>query len=372
LIKSKTRVLAISPIPEEGAGCRFRISQFIPYLEANGFDVRLETLFSTDFFRMVYRPGNLLRKSAMFSRLAVEHLWSLRVASEYDVVWIYREVLPVGPAIPERMLTRPGAPPMVFDFDDAIFLPSVSEANRLIAALKMPGKVATTIGRSAHVVAGNDFLAGYARQFNPNVTTIPTCVDTTVFTPAPTRPIGADGPVIGWIGSPTTADYIRSLAPVFEELATQHQFTMRVSGTGEPVAMRGVRVDNPRWTLDSEVDLFRSCDIGVYPMADDDWSRGKCGFKAIEFMACGVPVVAAAVGVNRELIEDGVNGFLASNHAEWTEKLRRLIVDPELRARFAAAGRRTIEMRYSLEVNAPRIADVLRRAASQRRDTSAA
>jgi len=141
---------------------------------------------------------------------------------------------------------------------------------------------------------------------------------------------------------------------------------LRVSGTAEPVAMSRVVVDNQPWTLEREIDLFRTCDIGVYPLADDEWSKGKCGFKAIEFMACGVPVVAAAVGVNREIIEDGVNGFLASTEDEWTAKLSRLIADPALRSRFAQAGRRTIEDRYSLRANAPRLAAVLRQAAGSR------
>ena len=359
------RVLVLSPIPEEGAGCRFRIAQFIPYLEANGFEVTLSPLFTTDFFRLVYKPGHLWSKAIKFAGLSLRRLWSLRGIRDYDVVFIYREIFPIGPALVEQLLSRPSLPPIVFDFDDAIFLPSVSEANRLIAALKQPSKVAAIIRASTHVVVGNDFLADYARQFNPAVSTIATCVDTTRFVPKPTaepRP----QPVVGWIGSPTTADYIKGLGGVLREVSARSPFVLRVSGTGQPIVMPGVVVENPPWALTDEIGLFQACDIGVYPLADDQWSRGKCGFKAIEFMACGVPVVASAVGVNREIIEDGVNGFLASNDREWTEKLGRLIADPALRARFAAAGRRTIEERYSLHVNAPRLAGVLRQAASDR------
>jgi len=366
--KSKTRVLAISPIPEEGAGCRFRIAHYIPHLEANGFEVTLLTLFSTDFFRRVYRPGHLLGKSVVFAGLALRHLWALRRVREYDVVFIYRELFPVGPAFVEWLMSLPGCPPIVFDFDDAIFLPSVSEANRLIAALKTPGKVATIVRRSAQVVVGNDYLAAYARQFNPAVNVIPTSVDTSRFTPRATPHAGAatEGPVVGWIGSPTTTSYLMGLTPVLQRVAAQQPFVLRVSGTGDPVSMPGVLVENAEWRLSGEIDLFRNCDIGVYPLVDDAWAKGKCGFKAIEFMACGVPVVASAVGVNREIIEDGVNGFLATTDNEWVEKLGRLIAEPDLRSRFAAAGRRTIEERYSLHVNAPKLADVLRRAAERR------
>ena len=126
------------------------------------------------------------------------------------------------------------------------------------------------------------------------------------------------------------------------------------------VTMKGIDVENVPWTLDDEVRLFNTCDIGVYPLADDEWSRGKCGFKAIQFMACGVPVVASAVGVNREIIQDGVNGFLAATETEWVEKIQRLIDDPELRQRMAEAGRQTIERSYSPQVHAPKLALTLR------------
>ena len=124
-------------------------------------------------------------------------------------------------------------------------------------------------------------------------------------------------------------------------------------------------MDNRPWRLDREVELFNTCDIGVYPLPDDDWSKGKCGFKAIQFMACGVPVLSAAVGVNREIIQDGVNGYLASSQDEWIAKLERLLGDAGLRRRFAEAGRRTIAERYSLGVNAPKMAAVLRAAAQE-------
>ena len=352
-------MLVLSPIPEEGAGCRFRIAQFIPYLEAHGFEVTLSALFTPEFFRLVYRPGNYLRKAVSFASLSLKRLDTLRDASRFDLVFIYREVFPIGPALVERLLTLRGRPPVVFDFDDAIFLPSVSDANRLIGALKRPGKVATIIGRSRHVIAGNEYLAEYARRFNPAVTMIPTSVDTTRYAPGPARIPGRE-PVVGWIGSPTTAAYIKALLPVLQRVHARHPFTLRISGAGEPLALAGVEVDNVPWSLAAEVQLFNGCDIGVYPLADDEWSKGKCGFKAIEFMSCGVPVVAAAVGVNREIIQDGVNGFLASTEQEWLEKLGRLLADPELRRRFGESGRRIVEERYSLQKHEPVLAATLR------------
>lgn len=373
--RSPIRVLALSPIPEDGAGCRFRIAQFIPFLESAGFSVTLRSLFTPEFFQLVYKPGHTLRKAAAFVGLSLKRLESLRDVSTFDVVFIYREMFPIGPAIVERLLASPKRPPVVFDFDDAIFLPSVSDANRLIAALKQPRKIETILRVSDRVIAGNTFLADYARRFNPAVMMIPTCVDTDRFVPAVPQS-GADPSrelVVGWIGSPTTASYVRDLVPVLQRVRKNRPFVLRVSGAGESLCVPGLQVDNTPWSLSREVELFNTCDVGVYPLTDDEWSKGKCGFKAIQFMACGVPVVAAAVGVNREIIQDGVNGFLASTENEWVEKLDRLLTDPELRRRFAAAGRRTIEERYSLRVNAPRLAAALRDVAesAERRTGSA-
>ena len=367
----RVRVLALSPIPEEGAGCRFRIAQFIPYLESVGIDVTLRSLFDVDFFRLVYRPGHYVRKVLSFVELSLKRLDSLRDASRFDAIFIYREIFPIGPAIIEWLLGSRGRPPVVFDFDDAIFLPNVSDANRGIQVLKQPGKVATIVRNSDHIIAGNDYLAAYARRFSDAVTVIPTCVDTTMFAPTwhafSNNGSQSRDPVVGWIGSPTTASYVRGLANVFRRVRDQHACVFRVSGAGEPLDLAGLAIEQPPWTLASEVHLFNTCDVGVYPLADDEWSRGKCGFKAIEFMACGVPVVASAVGVNREIIEDGVNGFLASTEDEWVEKLGRLLASRELRHQFGLAGRRTIEARYSLQLHAPTLAGVIRDVVKERK-----
>ncbi len=369
-ISRRIRVLALSPIPEEGAGCRFRVTQYIPALESAGFEVTLSTLYTRDFFRSVYRPGGYVSKAAGFAFLAARHLASLVHVSQYDVIFLYREVLPIGPAVVERLLGSPSLPPIVFDFDDAIFLPSVSEANRLIAALKLPQKVATIIRASDRVIAGNEYLAAYARRFNANVVVIPTSVDTARLKPRAAGPAAAPAgdPIVGWIGSPTTSIYLRLLERVLPRVAARHRFRLRVSGADRAIQFPGVVTENIEWALDREVDLFNTCDIGIYPLADDDWARGKCGFKAIQFMAAGVPVVAAAVGVNREIIQDGANGFLAASEDEWVEKLGRLLEDAALRRRFAEVGRQTIEGGYSVTVNAPRLAAVLRDAAERGRE----
>lgn len=359
----RLRVLALSPIPEEGAGCRFRIAQYVPYLREAGFDVTISSFYDDDYFKLVYQPGRYLAKSAKFVGLAMRRWTELFSVTKYDVVFLYREAIPLGPPLLETLVARTGVP-IVYDFDDAIFLPSVSEANRVISFLKNPGRVAAILRHSRQVVVGNEYLAGYARRYNDAVTVIPTAVDTTRFVPRADRSDTSGRKLtIGWIGSPTTYPYLEALAGVLRDVSAKHPFTLKVSGAGRPVRMPGVDVADVPWSMKDEVALFNTCDLGVYPLTDDEWSKGKCGFKAIQCMACGVPVVAAAVGVNREIIVDGVNSFLASTPAEWVEKLGRLLSDTGLRERMSAAGRRTIEERYSLRVTAPRLAAVLASAA---------
>ena len=362
-------MLALSPVPEEGAGCRFRISQYIPRLAADGFDVTVSPFFTRDFFRLVYRPGHYPQKTALFLRRSLDRLSLVLSRADYDLLIVYREAFPIGPPLLERLLARPGSPPMVYDFDDAVFLPNTSEANRVISALKHPHKVDTIVEKSAAVIAGNDYLAAYARQHNANVTVIPTCVDTDQFVPRSAPPADGVGRlVVGWIGSQTTASYLEALGPVLMRVHRARPFELRVAGAGRELKFGDVSVSNVAWSLKDEVSLFNTCDVGVYPLAEDEWTKGKCGFKAIQFMACGVPVVASAVGVNCEIISDGVNGFLATSEDEWVEKLTRLAEDPALRRRMGEAGRQTIEERYSLRVNAPLMAEALHGALNGRSD----
>jgi len=280
---------------------------------------------------------------AAFGGLTADRLKLLSDLSDYDLIFLYREAYPIGPALLERWLAAPGKPPIVYDFDDAVFLPNVSDANRFMVSLKWVRKIPGILRLCTHVVAGNEYLAAFAKQYNPAVTSIPTCVDTDKFRPRPADSgLPAGQPIVGWIGSPTTAPYLATLRDVFRRVHARRPFELKVSGASADISFDGVPTRNVRWSLGDEVTLFNTCDIGVYPLTDDEWSKGKCGFKAIEFMACGVPVVASAVGVNREIVQDGANGFLAATEDEWVDKLGRLLADSDLRCRFAAAWRQQL------------------------------
>jgi glycosyltransferase involved in cell wall biosynthesis len=365
-----TRILALSPIPEEGAGCRFRVTQFRPWLERAGFSLDVHPLFDADFFRLVYQPGHHVRKATSLAGRTRDRWRVIQQRGAYDLVWLYREAYPIGPPWLERHLARRGVP-MVYDFDDAVYLPNTSDANRAIASLKNPGKFGEILRLCRYVVAGNAHLAEVARRYNQTTIVVPTSVDTAAWTPRST-PERGDGPlVIGWIGTPTTTQYLLELGPALQELARTHRFVLRVAGPVAPVSFPGVTIENVPWRLDKEIELFNTCDIGVYPLPDDEWTRGKCGFKAIQFMACAVPVVASPVGVNREIVEDGISGLLARDVREWKNALSALLTRPDLRASIGPRGRQVIEARYSLSANAPALVRVFEQVASSPKAVSA-
>ncbi|MDB4964871.1 MAG: glycosyl transferase group 1, partial [Myxococcales bacterium] len=248
----------------------------------------------------------------------------------------------------------------IFDLDDAVWMPYASPTYgaALSRLLKAPGKTHFTLAAATRVIAGNDYIADYARRFNEHTDVIPTVVDTQQFCPRPHAT--NELPVLGWIGTHSSLQYLRAIVPALQRLARERAFVVRVVG-GELEAS-GVNVENLPWSLAREVSDFQSLDIGLYPLVEDGWSVGKSGFKAVQYMACGVPVVASPVGVTTEMIRDGDNGFLAVDEDAWVDRLRRLVDDAELRRRLGARGRDEAVARWSVAAHAPRFVEVVRSA----------
>lgn len=354
------RILALATNPPEGASTRFRVSQWKPYLERAGFRLQVQAFYSSAASRNLYDRGRYAEKLAHFLAGALRRFRALASAARSaDILLIHREAFPLGwPIMFGRLREFPG--PVVFDYDDAMFLPQ-RQGRAGLSWLERLDTPAQVMALSDVVLAGNDFLVDYARRHARRVVLLPTCIDTEKFRPSD-RLRTSDRCVVGWIGSHSTARYLRSLLPILERVAGEHRFHLYVVGSPTRLHSRGFELTQALWALEREVEDFQRCDVGVYPLWDDDWSRGKCGFKAIQFMACGVPVIAAAVGVNQDIIQDGVNGFLAATEEEWVEKLKWLLSDPRLREKLGRAGRETIVERYALAVHAPTVAAVLRSA----------
>jgi len=213
---------------------------------------------------------------------------------------------------------------------------------------------------SKHVIVGNSYLRDYALKFNPNVTVIPTVIDTKRYRPREQYEFRGK-PVIGWVGLAYNLSYLVRLRGALLKLRKEvGDFELRII-CSRPLKMDGVRTSFKRWSYEDEVVDIRGFDIGIMPLPDDEWARGKCGLKLLQYMACGVPVVASPVGVNTEIIRDGKNGFLARNEEEWIKKLSLLLRDEESRRQMGKAGRRTVQTRYSLRLWGPRLAGLYKR-----------
>ena len=357
------RILFLIPHPWEGASSRYRVLQYLPHFEAAGIQCTASSFLSTDFYRVAYQPGHWARKGSYLLASSFRRLRDLLRSGRYDVVFIHLEAFPFGPPLIEQLLAVRRIP-VVFDLDDAIFMPASGSANRLARWLRRPQKLPAILRWSRHVITCNDYLRQYAQQFNPHVTVIPTCVDTTQFT-VPVRPSSRARPVIGWVGSHSTAGYLEVLKPVAARLAQRFEFTLKIIGAGRPVQIPGVDICQEPWTLAKDVSGFQDLDIGVYPLPDEPWVLGKTGFKTIQYMAVGVPCVVSDIGRNREIVQDGVNGFLVRSDEEWYDRLARLLSNASLRHRLGMAGRQTVEDRFAMQRYLPTYVDVFRKAAGE-------
>jgi glycosyltransferase involved in cell wall biosynthesis len=313
---------------------------------------------------LIYRPGYFAAKAARMAAALARRVRELARLRRYDVVLIHRAASLFGPALVERLVALTGQP-ILFDFDDAIHVLDISPANRRLGWLKFPGKTAAICGLSSHVVVGNNYLADYARQHNSHVTVVPSSVDTRHYHPvAGKRSSGRL--VVGWTGSSTSLNHLELFAPTLRELVNRYDIEIRVHSDREPV-LPGVPYVWRPWSAHTEVEEITRFDIGIMPLPDDEWTRGKCAMKALLYMAMGIPSVCSAVGANREVIEHGKNGLLSSTPDEWVDNIGALIENPSMRRRLGMAGRQTVEEHFSMEKSAELFAQVVRETHQRRR-----
>lgn len=351
-------LLALVPYPlDTTPSQRFRLEQWAPLLARDhGIRVHWAPFADARLFELLARPGHVAGKAARIARASAARLRELRRAREHDAVLVHRAACPAGPAWLERLLAASGKP-LVFDFDDAIWVRHTSGANALFDRLKFPGKTATLCRIASLVVAGCEYLAAYARRHAERVAVVPTSIDTHAYAPRPRK--AGERVVIGWTGSATSLTHLESFAPVLRSLLARRQVELRVLSTREPV-LPGVPITYRRWTPENEIAEIAAFDVGIKPMPDDPWSRGKCPMKELQYLALGVPAVCSDVGTAGEAVRSGENGFLARSADDWIAHLERLVDDAPLRARLGEAGRRTVVERYSAESSARAFASALR------------
>jgi glycosyltransferase involved in cell wall biosynthesis len=345
------KVLLLTRYARLGASSRLRALQYLPYFRSLGWQVDPVPFFSNTYLEKLY-AGKSTRKEVLQAYWG--RIKALVGAGQYDLVWVEKEILPFFPAIAERFLKVRGIPYMV-DYDDALF--HKYDQHRLWPIRAVLGhKIDTVMHHASLVVAGNEYLAQRAENAGAKrVEIVPTVVDLARYPAANDQPDNPDKPlVVGWIGTPKTSRYLYPLKSVFESL--QSQFNVRFVAVGATRASLGdLPVEPWKWSEDTEVDSIRKFDIGIMPLEDSPWERGKCGYKLIQYMACGLPVVGSPVGVNTEIVEPGVNGFLATDGDQWSESLALLLDESEHRVQMGNNGRKKIESTYCLQVQAPRL-----------------
>lgn len=347
------RGLVFSKYDTRAATTRQRFVQAIPSLAQADITIDIAPLFGNRYLDQFLSHG---KRSAYQVVLAyAARLRALLTRNDYDFLWVHCELFPYLPGIFESLVTATKKP-VIYDYDDAIFHQYDLHRSPLVRAVL--GKKLQSLLRHADIAfCGNKYLQVYAENYCKRTEIIPTTVDVNLYQPLATPRLRAT-PVLGWIGSPSTWHYCQPLMAVCSSFLDAERLSMLVVGA-EHTATPRHGIEFRTWQEESEIRDLQAMDIGIMPIPDEPWARGKCGYKLIQYMACGLPVIASPVGVNCEIVQHGVNGFLAATQDEWREAMEKLATDATLRQRMGAAGRITVEQHYSIQYYGPRIAQLM-------------
>ena len=364
------RVLALTTYPEYAAGIRYRVLQFVPLLATHGIEIDVRPLLSNRVFATMYDRRYALRTAGGILAGIMRRAHDLMRLGSYDVVFVQREAAIIGPPLAEWLAQS--RLPMVLDLDDATYIDRRSDVfGSFATALKWPGKTDRLIRWADHVVCGSPAIAAYSSRLGTQATIIPTLVDLNRFKPR-ARDAGSYL-VIGWIGSHSTFPYLRTLLPVFRRLASDYRFRLRIIGSSAvEFPVDGVEVELKGWRIDHEVEDLQSFDIAVYPIVDDAWAQGKSGFKAIQYLSCGIPYVASPVGVVAQIGVPGETHLEATTEREWLAALSQLLSDAGARQEMGRKARQYALTHYSPGEAAATLAAIIRHAAAGRNPPAAA
>lgn len=339
-----------------GASSRLRSYQFLPWFERAGFEITIQILVSDALLNQKYSRGKYQLFDIAWAYC--QRAFSLLATSRHEMLWIEKELFPFLPFSFERLLLL--GRPYVIDYDDAVFHTYDVHSSKLVRWV-LGKKIDRLMSHATCVTVGNSYLAERALASGARkVVIVPTVVDLERYQDLPARQGNGqrEEVVIGWIGSPTTQQYLQLIAKPLAELSKTFNFRLRVICL-ENLNLPGVITESIPWSEAEEVSLLQGCDIGVMPLNDSFFERGKCGYKLIQYMACGLPVIASPVGVNVSIVQEGINGYLAQTEAEWLTALATLISQPSMRMAMGASGRKLVEQRYSVQVVAGDLIDAI-------------
>lgn len=343
----KKKLHIIAPYPKgEAPSQRFRFEQYFTYLEKNGFEIHYHSFHTLGSWKRLYSQGKFLQKTIdlayNFSRR-----WILMVRLiPAKHLFIHREVAHIGPPLFEWLLSKIWRKKYHLDFDDAIWIPNYSAANARFQKLKCFWKAKYIMKWAGSISAGNDYLVQYAQQFNGNVHLIPTTIDT-VKQHCQLANHSEKKVIVGWTGTHSTMHYLTPLFPILKRLANEFDFEFHVISNKKPEQDLPFMIYK-EWNLASEISDLAAFHIGLMPLVEDQWSSGKCGFKALQYMALGSVAIVTPVGVNTHIVQHGVNGFLATTENDWETNLRQLLTNQELRQKIGTQARKTIEEHWSV------------------------
>jgi glycosyltransferase involved in cell wall biosynthesis len=341
------KILAIVPYHLDFcAGQRFRIELWAKELATRGIEVEYLSFTNQNLTDVLYTQGQNLKKASLMLSAFIKQLTQVFKSNKPDLIFIYREAALVGPAIIEKIVRR-WKTPIVYDIDEPLFVPYKSPTSGHLNKLKFFSKVDELFKMSDSVFAVNKAIGDYASKFNDDIEIVPMTVDINRYQPNIAKKVNQK-PIIAWVGTRTNQPMIELAVPPMRELAKEKDFTFRIIADDE-MKFDGLSIDFVPWSYDIEVPKLQEADIGVVPVIETDWSPYKFFFKTIQFMSLGLPVVAAATGSNLEIIEDGVNGFLARDEKDWHDKLKILTEDAKLRKQLGEKARQTVLERFDIE-----------------------
>ena len=344
----KKNILFVCPYPyDEAPSQRFRFEQYLPYLKKQGYGYKQSTFYSETAWKNLYKEGKTAFKVlAVLSgflrrKLLLFTLW------KYDFVFIHREATPLGPPFFEWIVAHIWRKKIIYDFDDAIWLADPSEEGSFKSIIKWKSKVRKICKWSHRVSCGNEYLAEFARQYNTEVIVNPTTIDTNYHV-AKANTRNKDLLTVGWTGTHSTLPYLQHIVPSLIEAYREQAFRLVVIAN-KPPNFKFPELDFIEWSKKSEVEDLQKIDIGLMPLSEDLWSEGKCGFKALQYMGIGIPVLGSPVGVNKEIIPNG--GFLITEKEDWGMKLKALMQESSLREALGKQGRMYVKKHFSIESN---------------------
>ncbi|MBL7848376.1 MAG: glycosyltransferase family 4 protein [Cyclobacteriaceae bacterium] len=352
--KNNRTILLLCPYPHGHAPSqRFRFEQYLDALRQRNFEIDFRSFLSESGWRILYTRGNVFQKTAALAAGFLRRLGLLfRAIPRADLVFIHREASPIGPPLLEFIIAKVFRKRIIYDFDDAIWLPNTSEENALAAMVKWHSKVGLICRWSERVSVGNEYLGAYASKYNPQVIINPTTVDTARTRQPISVKVSKKRVTIGWTGSHSTLRYLQLIEPVL--LALEREFPERLDFLFIADRAPSLQLKNMTfapWSEETEIADLARIDIGIMPLEDDAWAKGKCGLKALQYMAMAIPTVASPVGVNLQIIDHGTNGCLCDSLESWTSHLRALIIDSSLRKRMGEAGEKKVGTSYSTVSN---------------------